>query len=238
MEDRIIHFEIEGKKVLGFDTGLSSQAFAQAKLAQFITDTGYIVGPGGGIDVWKPSGVTERNGSMVIWGPAFDGERLDKVICNQENKDRALDALRYWIRARQLLPQEEQLPYPWPAGAIISESNAILFPPDRLVKRSLDAEGAEAWLESAGRWVHPDLSGEEAAAFAAGAMVYFIFCGIPPFQDGDINRVRADIREGVFFPPPAHGSGAGRHPIRPYRGNHCSRRLLRKEEYKKGRQRG
>jgi hypothetical protein len=215
MGQKIIRFELEGTAALGFDTGLSSQAFAQAKLSQFINRTGYLVDPGGEFPppqnaaapensayrLWQVRGSIERDGAMIIWGPAFAGERLDLLIQDDTRRDAALDALRYWIRARIILGTLKNPPYPWPAGAIISWEGTILFPPDQLIRRSVNAEGPEAWLKSAERWVHPDLSGDEAAVFAAGTMLYRIFCGSPPFPNGDINLVRQDIREGVFFPP-------------------------------------
>ncbi|QQO07464.1 hypothetical protein [Breznakiella homolactica] len=197
---RIIHFEVEGRPALGFDTGLNAKAFAQAKLAQLITQPGYIVSPEGTVELWKPVGVTDRDGAMIIWGPVFFGVSLSDII-EEPDRNKALDALRSWIRARIVLQEQvENPPYPWPAGAIVADSGTILFPPDGLIKRALDAEGPESWFEGAERWVHPDLSGENAAVFSAGTMLYRIFCGVPPFQNGDINKIRSDIREGVYFP--------------------------------------
>ena len=59
MKARIFGFEREGQRFLGFDTGLDDQAFAQAKMAQFITRKGFVVFPGGKIDTWKAEGVIE-----------------------------------------------------------------------------------------------------------------------------------------------------------------------------------
>jgi hypothetical protein len=214
MGQKIIRFELEGTAALGFDTGLNAKAFAQAKISQFINRTGYLIGPGGefpykkpgsgepAYQIWQVRGTLERDGAMIIWGPAFEGKRLDLLIQDDTQKDAALDALRHWIRARLVLETVKNPPYPWPAGAIVSgETGAILFPPDQLIRRSINAEGPESWLEGAERWVHPDLSGSEAAVFAAGTMLYRIFCGALPFPNRDINLVRQDIREGIFFPP-------------------------------------
>jgi hypothetical protein len=198
----IIHLEVEGTGVLGFDTGLNAQAFAQAKMAQFITQRGYIVSPGGGVAPWKPEGVIEREGTMVIWGPDFDGERLDELVCDTAQKEKALDALRFWIKGRLLLENQENPPFPWPAGALAAASGdgTMLFPPERIQRRILEAAGDDAWLAGAARWVHPDLTGGEAAAYAGAAMLYRIFCGTGAFQNPDIDVVRQDMREGVFIP--------------------------------------
>ena len=220
MNTRIANFGLEGKTVLGFDTGLNAQAFAQAKMAQFITSTGTIVYPDGKTETWQPEGVAEK-GTMVIFGPSFPGERLDAIINGQDQKDDALDAVSVWIRAALILEKEAsggEAPYPGPAGALMVSSEGqefprgtILFPPFRLLKRSLEADNAVSEAEC---WVHPDLRGKEAISFSAGAMFYRIFCGSSPFQ-GDktsagqkkaseislLDELRQDIREGVFMPP-------------------------------------
>ncbi|GHU15962.1 hypothetical protein FACS1894163_04440 [Spirochaetia bacterium] len=205
MAERIIHFEVEGKAALGFDTGLSSQAFAQAKLAQFITQEGLIVYPDGKLEPWQPSAVIERAGTMgepptmVIWGPDFKGERFDFLLKDEARRDDALDALRLWIDAQSAA---KGLP-PWPAGVLINLSEGtILFPPDRLVTRSIQAEdsGKDAWFDGAESLVNTELAEEEKAAFSAGAILYRLLSGTLPFPNRDQDLLHQDIREGVFLP--------------------------------------
>jgi hypothetical protein len=149
---------------------------------------------------------------MVIWGPDFNGERFDLLIGDSGRRDEALDGLRRWIEARAAL---DDRPFPlWPAGCfIVPESPAstapdgaaypagtVLFPPERLIMRSLQAEGDGTWLEGAESLVNPELAGEGAAAFTAGAILYRIFSGAPPFPNQNRDLLHQDIREGVFLP--------------------------------------
>ncbi|GHV87971.1 hypothetical protein AGMMS50267_03310 [Spirochaetia bacterium] len=101
----IFRFELEGEMVLGLDTGLNAQAFAQAKMGQIITEQGYLVFPRNGdtpgtVEPWRPGGVIEWGGgvsrqraqgsareapeiaagTMVIWGPDFAGEQVSRVV--------------------------------------------------------------------------------------------------------------------------------------------------------------
>jgi hypothetical protein len=112
---RSIHIsDVEGKKAVCFDTGLDPRAFARTKMSQSLIEKGYIVFPDGTHEVWKPSGVSEVNGSMRVWGPPFKGERLDLLV-NEESsigtrqtprksyQATALQAVVYWIRAKMLL---------------------------------------------------------------------------------------------------------------------------------------
>jgi hypothetical protein len=204
--ERIYHPEINGKPILGFDTALGAQSFAQAKMAAFLTQKGSVVFPGGRVETWQPEGVAEleRNPgapqTMVIWGPSFPGERLTAITADPERRDEALDALRYWLRARPLVEGVVS-----PAGVLmVTEKTrgafppgALLFPPERLVKRCLEAEG----ISTAGERLHPDLSGGEGITYSAALMMYEIFCGSLPFKGNDPLVVRQDIREGVFMPP-------------------------------------
>ena len=210
---RIYRFEHEGKTALGFDTGLDSRAFAQARLAQFITEPGLIVLPGGTVETWKPSGVVEHGGtggpaSMVIWGPSFNGERLDLLINDKARQNEALAAVTRWIEAR-LLPGEQAVS-PMPFAALIADNAAadggayppgtVFFAPENLAARCIQAEGTEVRVSGGEQYVHPDLSGTEAAAFTAAAMLYRVLSGTPPFPAPNEDLLHEDMREGNFPP--------------------------------------
>ena len=258
MNRRIFNFELNEELVLGFNTGLDVRSFARAKMAQFITQPGSIVYPDGRIETWQPGGVSELPigvselspavPSMAVWGPPFPGESLIAII-NSNRKDEALDALRFWLKARMILEENPgeamDAPLSGPAGALIVsgekdqfendrfksknyrlETNAearlkqqfphgtVFFPPARLLKRCLQAEGDVALLE-AERWVpdgnlgfstpqgklHPDPEKEKEISFCAAAMLYRIFCGDAPFISNDRDEQRQNIRERVFLPP-------------------------------------
>ena len=212
---RIYRFEHEGGAVLGFDTGLDSRAFAQAKMAQFITGQGLIVRPDGTLAAWKPSGVAEHGGTggpaaMVIWGPAFAGERLDLLINDKARRNEALAAVKHWIGARLLLGAEP--PPVRPFAALVADNAAggatggdyppgtVFFAPESLALRCMQAEGTEARIDGGERYAHPDRQGMEAAAFTAAAMLYRVLSGTPPFAAPTEELLREDMREG-HFPP-------------------------------------
>jgi hypothetical protein len=142
---------------------------------------------------------------MVVWGPDFEGERLDHLLAEAGQgapgaQDRALEAVRRWIAGRSLEPQAS----PWPAGVLIAGESAVpgsvFFPPERLQSRCIPAEGENAWLDGAESLINRDLSGEAAAVFTAGAMLYRIFAKALPFPNRDRDLLHQDIREGVFLP--------------------------------------
>ena len=220
MEDRsfggqLHNFELGGKTVLGFDTGLDAQSFAQAKLARHIYSPGFMVFPDGKIENWLPSGVEEKE-TMIIWGPAFPGNPLTVII--NDNADEALLALHYWLMAVTTMADKkygiEDSFFPGPPGVLIARGGegfpegTVFFPPAWLHKRSLDAEGEKASLE-AGRFLHPGLTGKKAISFSAGILLYRIFCRTLPFScDAPcLTELHKDMREAVFIPPELSSPG-------------------------------
>jgi hypothetical protein len=196
----IFHLDINAERRLGFDTGLNAQAFAQAKLAQFITQEGHIVLPGGGIEPWQPGGVVESGGTMVVWGPDFLGERLD-LLLGPGREERALEALRHWLAAYPLLPGAGL----WPAGVfVVLDAGAaglyprgtVFFPPERLRCRCIRAEGEDLWLDAGESLVFPDLKGEAALSFTAGAMLYRVFSFAGAKVDADTRAPAASLTGG------------------------------------------
>ena len=214
MFSRVLQFELEGQTVIGFDTGLDNKAFAQAKMAQFLSQNGYIVKSNGSIKPWKAEGVYElprhdssaNKTTMVMWGPDFSGLSLDKLVQDSNNREQALEAVRFYIKAMSALLDREKSSltiFPGTSGAIFcnqgSDFGSFFFPPERLVKRSIEADG-EAGLNKSQQWYHPDLKGEQAAVYTTAVMLYTIFASALPFEKKDIDTLRHDIREGVYMP--------------------------------------
>jgi hypothetical protein len=202
--------EADGHRALGFDTGLDSRSFAQAKLAQLITEPGLIVCPAEGprrIEWWKASGVLEVSGAgdkptMVVWGPLFEGERLDLLLDEYEHGnipfDKVLAAISAWIQAILALGENPPAVVSLrPCAATIAQKGgsetSVFFAPPSLAQRC---------ITSAHEWhVHPDLDGMNGAAFTAAAMLYRLFTGgTPPFSADNESILHQDMREGNFLP--------------------------------------
>lgn len=200
--------DVEGKQVLCFDTALDARSFARTKLAQCITDPGYIIYPDGSNRTWKASGVAEVNNSMKIYGPVFAGDRLDALIEAAKDdtsedaalKNTALQALVIWIRAKIALGNT---PSSFAPGATIianSENSAnehpkgsIFFSPETISDRCLIAEGI-----TVNHFTSQDLSGMDAVAFCAGTMLYEIFGGACAYNLSE--NIHQEMRDGSFLP--------------------------------------
>ena len=208
MEKNIFTFELNGKEVLGINTGLKPRDFARTKMAQSVSQPGYIIYPDGKVDIWQSGGVTPigsgTDETIVIWGPIFPGERLAELI-KSDNKDHALDALRYWLKARIILEEKfvrtEEVTLSGSSGALIIQKEndlfpfgTVFFPPADLFKRFILDE-----IET--EWVHPDLEEAEEISFCTGAMLYRVFCGVSAFSGTSIDEIHQNMREGVFLPP-------------------------------------
>ena len=206
MKKSIFTFELNGEEVLGFDTGLPSRDFARSKMAQSVLEPGYIIYPDGNAGIWKSGGVTPLGSgadeTVVVWGPLFPGEIFAELI-KSDNKDEALYALRFWLKARIVLEgklaKADNATFRGSSGAlIINKENdlfpfgTVFFPPADLLKPFIEAEA---------EWVHPNLENADEISFCTGAMLYRIFCGAPAFTGTGINEIQQNICEGNFLPP-------------------------------------
>ncbi|MDR1466522.1 MAG: hypothetical protein LBI40_02755 [Treponema sp.] len=194
-----IHAEIENMPVLCFDTGLNERAFAQAGLSRLITQEGVIIKNNGTVEKWQIEGTAEKNGNMLLWGKNFAGRTLDIILAGEANE--AFSVVRSWMKAqtplRQTVSEMKNQVSLAPCGVICS-NEALLFLPKQLVERCIEAQGKTT--EKIIRYVHPDLNGEYATVWILACILYRIFCKKDAFLAADVDTLRQDIREGVFFP--------------------------------------
>ena len=209
----IYEIPVNGEKALGFDTGLDSRSFAQARFAQFLSEPGYIVDPSGSVSRWKASGVIEavnptagNTATMHIYGSAFVGTRLDLLLYESEKRDAAFAAVINWIDAQLALEAMNIETSRWPCAAFISDCydgqqrTEVFLAPESLVRRCIFAEGEAARLSGCEQYIHPDRGGADAGAFTAAAMLYRVFTGSCAFSALHEETLRTDIREGNFLP--------------------------------------
>jgi hypothetical protein len=219
--------EVDGKPATCYDTGLDPRSFARTKMSQSLIENGYTVNPDGSCETWKASGVSEIDGSMRVWGPPVTGTRFDFILESQlklppeQQSQLSLQAIVFWIRAKMLLGDKYSTLSPG-ATFINCENGSVFFGPANLSNRCLIVEKSEKKIKPVGRFTSehaaeverinqessdiqlidryscPDLSGMEAAAFCAGAMLYKILSGNHPYPS-DLN-IFQDMREGIFLP--------------------------------------
>ena len=196
----ILISDVEGKPAVCFDTGLEPRSFARTKMSQSLVEKGYIVRPDGSKETWMSSGVCEFSNHMRVWGTHFPGIRFDQILgvtqANTASKDStagqtALHAIIYWIKAKLYLGDTYSTLNP--AATFISSDGSVFFSPPNLSNRCLHIEGMDV-----DRFNCPDLSGMEAVAFCAGAMLYKVLTNTFTYPVN--SEIYQDMREGVFLP--------------------------------------
>ncbi|MDR0558247.1 MAG: hypothetical protein LBG43_10370 [Treponema sp.] len=211
MSNTIFHSEINGSRAICFDTGLNEQDFARAGLSRLLMQRGIVArnaGDGAGkLETWKCEGVVKQNERMIVWGADFtdsaESASFDALLADDNQKDVALDAVRRWIKARVMMgdapASSERNVSLAPGATLIDKKGSLFFPPGLLATRCFEAENAV--LEKKERFVHPDLEGKAADAWALACMLYRMFCDTDAFLSKDSITIHQDMREGVFFPP-------------------------------------
>jgi hypothetical protein len=155
--ERIYISSIEGRQAICFDTGLDPRSFARTKMSQSLIECGYIVFPDGSHEAWKPSGVSEVNSSMTVWGTPFNGERLDMLLGNldfsnlESLQTAALQGALYWLRAKMFLGDTASTLNPGAAFIIYKDGKdpkypvgSVFFAPPNLSNRCLFIEKMES----------------------------------------------------------------------------------------------
>lgn len=199
MKRTMFHFEYEGKKVLGFDTGLNVRAFAQSKAGVLVTESGYFVTKEGAIEVWNPEGVIELDNRMVIWGPDFEGVLLDELTQAHADKDEALNAVRCWLQASSVLLKKNICQNPSPHRAVIAKNKTVFFLPPKLAQKVFNDE-SEILFTAALRPLYTNLKTSDVFVFYAGTLLYHIFSGEAAFQTSSFEDAVSDIQAGNFLP--------------------------------------
>jgi len=190
--------ELMNSPAVFLNTGLDPRSFARTKMSQNMTEEGFIIHPGKPYKTWKPFGVDTFDNVMQIWGPLFNGKRLDLLINEKNFKDdsaqqaqaEALQAVLCWIKAKILLGETQSVLNP--AACFISTEGSVFFGPEHLSNRCLITENPDH-----DRYNCPDLHGMDAIAFCAGAMLYTILMKNNPYPNSTLFQ---DMREGVFMP--------------------------------------
>ncbi|MCL2441137.1 MAG: hypothetical protein FWD14_05310 [Treponema sp.] len=192
MEQRIHISNVDNSPAMCFDTGLDPRSFARTKMSQSLIEQGYVVSPDGSHEIWRASGVNETNGSMRVYGPLFQGKRLDILLNSQQSdlRQAALEAVVHWIKAKLFLGDTHSALNP--GASFVDSKGGVFFSPEHLSNRCLYVEGTQL-----DRFNCPDLTGMDTAAFCAGVMLYQIFSGVHPYPSAEIYQ---DMREGIFMP--------------------------------------
>jgi len=180
---------VDNSPAMCFDTGLDPRSFARTKMSQSLVEEGFIVHPNGSHEIWKPSGVNEVYGSMRVFGPLFQGKRLD-IIIEENDSQAALESLICWMKAKMFLGDSKSALNP--GASFIGPDGSVFFAPEHLSNRCLFIEGSQL-----DRYNCPDLIGMDTSAFCAGVILYKILTGAHPYPGSDIYQ---DMREGVFVP--------------------------------------
>jgi len=204
--------DVDNKPAVFFNSRLDPRSFARTKMSQSMTEQGFIVNPDGSHEIWRASGIDEKDGFMQFWGPLFSGKRLDSFIDEAVSKtdsaadQSALDAVVLWIRAKMLLGETLSAANPGAAfircedGKPDHLKSGIFFSPEYLSTRCLLMESSDknpSDKDPVDRYNSPDLKGLDTPAFCAGVMLYALFAKDHPFLSASVYQ---DMREGVFLP--------------------------------------
>ncbi|MDR2510162.1 MAG: hypothetical protein LBC77_05915 [Spirochaetaceae bacterium] len=180
---KFIHFTYEGRAVCGFDSGCGAAVFARMRGTALLGAEGLVLRRGGHdtpfqLEVWRPEGVVERDGTIIIFGAEFAGVSLGEALCF--SREAALAALKIVYTAALFALEAggasgSAAPRIAKQGVFLNTGcGDVFFPPFELVKDGLVAEGFYAGAARAKAELNR----------GAAALLYEIYSGGAKAEDG------------------------------------------------------
>lgn len=194
------------KEALCLHSEIESREFAQSKLFSYIKEAGFLVrfeDEKPSISPWYFTETKEKNldqsSFMSLIGPAFEGQTFFDILMS-ENKTKIRKTIYYIQRAfEEASLQNISLPEAGPMAILVSK-DAVLFLPQELCLRSLNALSENKKNEYYGRFIHRLLKGEKSFQFTLSVYMYFYLTNELPFPELNEEKRQEQIGDSVFIP--------------------------------------
>ncbi len=187
-------------------TGLSSRQFANAKMGQYVTESGLLVQK---ISDNKFSAeefrftntkTTAKNKSdeVVLTNESINGKTLLSIMEGDTQEALqtldTLNAIIEWSFVNKI-----KIPNCGPEGTIVTE-NGILFLPFELFERSILAQNKETTSLFYGIWTNTALNEKDSWRFTLSTYAYKILSNQVPFTELNIEKRSEDYYDSNFIP--------------------------------------
>lgn len=185
----ILEIEEAGTRRLGVPLGTPARGTALTRILALKGSPGWLV-DATSIREWKFLGVTERNGTAVLYGPSVKARTLADLV-----RLPLRESLPFLSRLAGaiLLLRERMVPlFPLQTDAVLfTAEGSVLFLPPEMMRELRGLRTFEDNLETFDALSNPDLRGEEMVSFAIAALLFRIITGSFPFT----GRTPEDLHE-------------------------------------------
>lgn len=194
------------KDSFSLDSNIKSREFAQSKLFPLLKEAGFLVhfeNNNPSISPWFFSETKERNVEnekyMTLVGPSFEGEVFYELLVQNDRKKLRKAIYHIQLACIEAQKQKINLPETGPMGIIIS-NNAVLFLPEQLTQKALNALSQTKKNESYGRFVNRNLKAEKSIEFSIAVYLYYFFSGSLPFPSLDEEKRQEAMQYAIYIP--------------------------------------
>ena len=199
LSDHIYSIELKGDRHLAIKL---SETTGNRSVKQFVEDglkPGHIVN-GQVLTPWKPTGLTELEGQVYLYGPYHEGRTIETIL-DQDPES----ALKYVIRLASvysvLADRSIEAPPLQTNGILFLDSGGTLILPPKILERLRNVQVEKQRWDSYEIYNHPDLEGERGVVFSLGVMLYRISTGVFPYGAEDEVELHSQMREMQVLPP-------------------------------------
>lgn len=189
----------QGVKYLAVSVGEATRGTALTRILALKGSAGWLV-DGTELREWRFTGVTERRGTVYLYGPQASGISFESLLAMELAA--ALPFLARLARALVLLSARTVPWFPLQTDAVLfTAEGGVLFLPPAVVQEIRDLRTFESNKDSFEAFSHPDLKNEARASFALGSALYRIITGRFPIGGRDAEEVHEQARKLEITPP-------------------------------------
>jgi hypothetical protein len=189
----------EGVRYLAVPVGTPARGTALTRILALKGSPGWLVAPPS-LKEWRFVGITERDGSAVLYGPWLPGRPLASVLGLP-----LVETLPFLIRlsrALQLLSERHVALFHIQTDTVrFCDDGSVLFLPSEVMRELRELQPFALNRDTFEPIHNPDLRGEDMVSFALGALLYRGLTGAFPFGGESPEEMHEQMRKLEILSP-------------------------------------
>jgi len=199
MADGLLKVERNDSIYLGINTHIPGRSFAVQRLSSQSQTPGWIVDHDE-VTEWAPSGFTEHDNEVVMYGPYLEGVTLQEVLGFEARE--VFSYLQRFVDAVRLL-MDRHIPVGryHTRGVIFLKDGGTLLLPLHIMQTIREHEPIEQQILCYENTSHPDLDPVDNLSYFLAAISYRALTGDFPYRSETLEDLHIRIRAGYSLDP-------------------------------------
>jgi hypothetical protein len=189
----MIDLVVDGARRIAVPVGASAKGTSLTRVLALKSSPGWLV-EGNVVREWRFEGMTERDGTVYLYGPPLAGTSFEEVLALPLAK--ALPALSALAQSLCLLSERSIPRFPLQTDSVFfTDAGEVLFFPPAVFHEIRDLSTFARNRDCFEAINHPDLKGDALASFSIAAALYRVTTGRFPFTGADAEELHEQARK-------------------------------------------